>query len=697
MTTKDNDELMNQAEQLGLKINDADSNKDITETVMDSDKAADKVAKNTDDMFSHLKSFKNIVNQNVVDSTETDSPDESEVAPNQEDDYTLESDDMPDVNDESVDSTTDTTISSDINMSMVSDILIELVDTVDNAKWIKSITAGGNFTKKLNAVLKPILKKGYVVQGTLPAAPDNNKTVINLAHKTKNVDRVKIVEQQIQYCMADDSKAPDDVKRKLKFTQSGTKDLVTGRITWQDDSETLSFTKMPSPNRKGYIPDKDYVPEQEVTVDNDNFNVNLDTRWVVNYVAEILRIKIQIIDDDAGGKMLHEFLSTGYDGGILDINVNDVAKDMIKQHYIVSRNNLPDKIKFESGKSPIYQIHLIHEHGEVDDRASLESQGTYEIKLVDKNDAELSDPVIVRQRFSRHGEKDYVTGRVQYSDWQKTGEVPRIQTTPEKLVNQDDETLIPMSTKVIIPDITPDSNQTVSQVYYAPVQIVTLNYYQANKLVTSTSLRFQLKDDELITIDQLKHKLSKLGYKFLPDQKLPETFSYNETLDDKRSYRVDVEAIMAAKKETKVVKRTIAVTMPNGARRAFIEKAELTRDVTINMSKQKGEAGWHICGDWSENVWDEYVPAQVTGYLPSQQKVVATVVTGKTQDQEINISYFAQNQPVQQTTPESEIDEPEQKSNFFERIKAYFLPHKDDTEDNGTMRLNAPKSDKQAK
>lgn len=592
----------------------------------------------------------------------------------------------------------DEDITQEISGNNISDLLIEIYDAVDKTKRLKTISSTGDFKEALNQVLKPYLAEGYVVQGTLPVVPENNKAQVTLAHKTKNVTRTKKVKQTIQYFTADDTKAPDDVVRELVFNQNGIKDLVTDKITWPNDPKTQTFTKIPSPERRGYIADPEYVPEQEITVNNDNFDISLNKKWVVNYVAEILKVRLQLIDDDFDGSILHEYTLTRHDGDVLQIDINNIAAGLKKDHLLVSENNLPEKIVFESGKSPIYEIHVIHEHGQLHDDTSLETVGIYKIKLVDKHSNELSEPIILEQHYTRTGEKDYVSGEITYSNWKKKGVLPKIQTTPKELTNSKGETLIPMSNRVEIPDVLPSNTQTVEQRYYAPKQIVTIEYYCHKKKVNNIedSLGFALNEQEVIYLSQLEDRIKKEGYTIIPGQNIPKSFSYDPAKPDRRSYQINLDEIRTETEEHKVVKRFIHITMPNGLKRSITETAQLTRPVVINESKAKNDPTRKEYGQWDHNMWDEIDMPTLGDFTCNQPKIPSVFIDENTTDTKISIFYVqkrnqprdADDKPVDSS---HEIaDEAEKPKSLFQRVKAFLLPGKAEKSDQ--LALEAPKS-----
>lgn len=108
---------------------------------------------------------------------------------------------------------------------------------------------------------------------------------VYLKHKTETTERYKEVNQTIHYVYEDGTKAADDhVSIKLVFTQTGIKNMVTGEIDWNGEwSKTQEFVTVVSPTIDGYTADKPEVGPYQITVDNSNFDQNLDKIDIVTY------------------------------------------------------------------------------------------------------------------------------------------------------------------------------------------------------------------------------------------------------------------------------------------------------------------------------------------------------------------------------------------------------------------------------
>ncbi len=70
----------------------------------------------------------------------------------------------------------------------------------------------------------------------------------------------------------------------MHFVQTGTKDLVTGEITWDGEwTKTQTFVTVVSPVIEGYTADHLEVGPYDITVTNDNYGNNLDKDDTVVY------------------------------------------------------------------------------------------------------------------------------------------------------------------------------------------------------------------------------------------------------------------------------------------------------------------------------------------------------------------------------------------------------------------------------
>ena len=134
-----------------------------------------------------------------------------------------------------------------------------------------------------------VLAEMYVpeaLKGTIKDDPQHH--YVYLTHNTETEHRHMDVNQVIHYEYEDGTTAHEDYNGKtLHFVQTGTKDLVTGEITWDEWTPVQSFEMVKSPEIENYVPDRLEVGPYNIIVTNDNYGTNLNKEdWVV-YKAQI--------------------------------------------------------------------------------------------------------------------------------------------------------------------------------------------------------------------------------------------------------------------------------------------------------------------------------------------------------------------------------------------------------------------------
>ena len=134
-----------------------------------------------------------------------------------------------------------------------------------------------------------VLAEMYVpeaLKGTIKDDPQHH--YVYLTHNTETEHRHKDVNQVIHYIYEDGTTAHEDYNGKtLHFVQTGTKDLVTGKITWDEWTPVQIFEMVKSPEIENYVPDRLEVGPYNIIVTNDNYGNNLDKEDKVVYKAQI--------------------------------------------------------------------------------------------------------------------------------------------------------------------------------------------------------------------------------------------------------------------------------------------------------------------------------------------------------------------------------------------------------------------------
>lgn len=120
------------------------------------------------------------------------------------------------------------------------------------------------------------------LKGTIKDAPQHH--YVYLTHNTETEHRYMDVNQVIHYIYEDGTTAHEDYNGKtLHFVQTGTKDLVTGKITWDGEwTPVQSFEIVKSPEIENYVTDRLEVGPYDIIVTDDDYGKSLDKEdWVV--------------------------------------------------------------------------------------------------------------------------------------------------------------------------------------------------------------------------------------------------------------------------------------------------------------------------------------------------------------------------------------------------------------------------------
>ena len=169
-------------------------------------------------------------------------------------------------------------------------------DTTDNQD-LKSYETEGHVGDNisfddLSAYLSDLEKQNYQIDDN-PLTGDNKFTwdesqvayVIKVSHKQETSSKNKLVTRTINYQTAD-GQIIDSHKDTLTFTQTGTKDLVTGETTWNESIPSQMFEAVNVPTRPGYRANRAMIPAKQITVDASNWNANLDYVETVIYTKD---------------------------------------------------------------------------------------------------------------------------------------------------------------------------------------------------------------------------------------------------------------------------------------------------------------------------------------------------------------------------------------------------------------------------
>ena len=323
---------------------------------------------------------------------------------------------------------------------------------------------------------------------------------VHFVHGTKKVSRNDDVNMTVHYVMDDSSKAPSDNKQTVNFTENGTQDLVTQKITWTPaDSQTLNDVK--SPVLTGYTADIKTVNGKAVNFGDPDINVT------VTYHANAQTAKITYIDvttknnldsKDANGKF----------GQVITFKTapTDEIASYEKQGYVLVSNSFDNNKYQANNNNNVFYVHFVHGTKKV----SREHSASFTVHYIYKDGKQAKPDHEQTLSFTEDGIQDLVTQKITWTpaDSQKF-----------------DDAITP-----VITGYTPDQDKVIGQIanfetgnrevtvtYLPDVQLGHINYIDDNtgKILTRDDFSGRTNEHEDYTsIDRIQEFENK-GYIFV--------------------------------------------------------------------------------------------------------------------------------------------------------------------------------------
>ena len=326
-----------------------------------------------------------------------------------------------------------------------------------------------------------------------PKFQDTPQTVvIELEHKTEDVNTPTVVTQTIHYVGPDGKQiAPDNVQ-KITFNHHGKKDLVTGQVTYQDtddwtkpkNSETVA-----SPNVKGYKPDKDMIGS------NSYKNTDKGQEFTVHYTtlpADKELVTVTFFDVDTGNRVLAKKSFTGEVGQDLNYTTASDLAEFAKRHYLLSKDETggKDLIVNKDSKYNNFAVFLKHEMQPGFTRTKTVTRTIQYITPDGKNEPQT---VVQTLTFNDLGEKDLVTNKMVWNS-----DITPIRHTFAGVETPKVDGMIPDQDEVKSRDINVDSNNWNDDLN----QNITVMYHAKSDDGQKTQENKPKQDDGLVPGDQ---------------------------------------------------------------------------------------------------------------------------------------------------------------------------------------------------
>ena len=468
-------------------------------------------------------------------------------------------------------------------------------------------------------------------------ADDQTVYTIDLRHKTEdakidpNAKLSQKVSRTILITKLDGS--VNKIIQEHTFTRTGTKDMVTGNISYGPWSENgkYNFSDITAKAIAGYAIIGS-APEIVVTPETKDSIVN------ISYLANGQTNYYQFIDDDyqAGDPVInqrHNF--AGKTGDRINLNIT------VPQNYDLAKgNHVPTTYTFKANNNKPIVIHLVHHLSTITNDPKLMKKVTRTINVTKPGGTKLA-PVVQRVSFIQTAAKDEVTGKVIYNnDWKANG------------VDKFAEYSVPVfagytasQTKVekVIPNIN-TQNSTINITYQANPQKISVRFIDDDNQKQQIGSAFIINgvtdgnaDFSTVAIPEnyVLAEGSKLptNHKFAANDQTVYTVELRHKTEDAK---IDPNAKLSQK-----VSRTILITNIDGKVDKTIQEHTFTR--TGQKDMVTGNISY---GPWSENGKYTFagIPVkEIAGYAINGS-APEVVVTPKTKDSTINISYLANGQ-----------------------------------------------------
>ncbi|MGN1408107.1 mucin-binding protein, partial [Lactobacillus sp.] len=443
--------------------------------------------------------------------------------------------------------------------------------------------------------IKALEEKGYVlVTDGFPtdstfdtdSALDQVFTVV-LKHGHEATTRTQNVTQNVTYVVPDGFDQPADSTQTLSFTQTGTKDLVTGNIVW-DNVDNQSFNAVTSPTIAGLTPDKTVVDASDVTPD---FTGDKTSTVTVAYTADAQKATVVYVDqDNNNAEVANSGDLTGTSKSTINYSTVDTIKALEEKGYVLVTDGFPTDATFDTDKNIDQVFMVVLKHGQ---EASTRTQNvTQTVTYVVPDGFDQPTDSTQTLSFTQTGKKDLVTGTVTWNavDDQSFAEVvlPTIAG------------LTPDTTEVAASDVTPDfmgdKTSIVTVTYTADAQkakVVFIDQDNNNAEVansgdlTGTS-KSTINYSTANTIKALEEK----GYVLVTDGfPTDAVFDTDSTVD--QVFTVVLKHGQEATTRTQNVTQTVTYVVPDG----FDKPADSTQTLSFTQTGTKDLVTGNI-------VWD---------------------------------------------------------------------------------------------
>ena len=231
----------------------------------------------------------------------------------------------------------------------------------------------------------------------------NQTYYVYFVHGTQKVNRQDTVTSTIDYKFEDGKTAQPTVTQTKHFSEDGVKDLVTGKIVW-DEAESQKFDDIATKSIAGYTPDKDNVTGSTVNFGDSDIEVtvtyhNNAQKAVITYVDDVT--KKTLASDSQDGKFDHEIT--------FEHDPAEVIKGLEEKGYKLVSDNFKPGIKYQNdNKLNIFEVHLVHTYEPVETSQTI----TETVHYIDANGKPVAPDHVAKVVIKVTGTRDKVTDSI---------------------------------------------------------------------------------------------------------------------------------------------------------------------------------------------------------------------------------------------------------------------------------------------
>lgn len=255
---------------------------------------------------------------------------------------------------------------------------------------------------------------------------------VYFVHGTQKVNRQDTVTSTIDYKFEDGKTAQPTVTQTKYFSEDGVKDLVTGKIAW-DEAKPQKFDDIATKSIVGYTPDKDNVAGSIVKFGDKDIEV------AVIYHNNVQTAQITYIDDTETKTLGSDQQNGKFDQKIIfEHDPAEVINGLEKKGYKLVSNNFKPGIKYKNdNKFNIFEVHLVHTYEPVETSQTI----TETVHYIDANGKPVAPDYVAKAVIKVTGTRDKVTDSIIWNT-PSTGHFDEV-ISPEVLNMTPDKKLIP--------------------------------------------------------------------------------------------------------------------------------------------------------------------------------------------------------------------------------------------------------------